>query len=311
MKEFTGKTVFITGGTGSFGQWSTKELLKTDVAKVIIFSRDEMKQLAMKRKFGYDDRLQFIIGNVRDYKRLLECLHADIVYHASALKIIPVCEEFPQENMKTNLFGAINVRNACIFNRVKKALYINTDKAVKPTNSYGIAKAMAEKIWLKSCATTIFSSTRYGNVIGSRGSVVPFFKALIEKKKTLPITDLRMRRFLITLQQAVDLIFHATEHMKGGEVFVPQNPACLITDLAVAMVGATYPTEVVGIRAGEKIDEVLVSEHEIYRTVMDRDFFKIMPHGRYESHITKEFSSASTRQLCIAEIKQLLREAEK
>lgn len=310
---FKGKSVLVTGGTGSFGNFIVPELLKRDVEEVVVFSRDEEKQLDMRRRIT-DERLRFVIGDVRDSQCVLENLNVDTVYHAAALKIIPTCEGFPVENLKTNVLGTLNVKLACQKNGVKKALFLSTDKAVKPVNSYGMAKALAEKIWLNNHAdsTTLFSAVRYGNVIGSRGSVVPFFKDLIAEKKPLLITHPKMTRFLITLKQAVNLVFYATEHMVGGEIFVPDIPATDIITLAHAMTNsADYPMKTVGIRSGEKIHECLISEEEYPRAEdVDKGIYVVHPYGSYKtSMMNGELTSANARQLSIDETRSLLKEA--
>jgi len=304
------KTVAITGGTGSFGRFIARELLVSNVSQVIVFSRDEEKQLEMRREIS-DSRLKLVIGDVRDRERVLESVRADYVYHAAALKIIPTCEENPAEAYKTNLLGTLNVKEACIGNDVRKAILVSTDKAVKPVNTYGMTKALAEKLWLAPPSSRpIFSTVRYGNVIGSRGSIVPLFKELIKQGKPLPITDPSMSRFLLTLEQATGLVFNATDKAIGGEVFVPKCPACKITDLAEALAGKDYPIQNIGIRPGEKIAEVLISEEEIRRTEDMGESYLIHPHGRFhKSSLKDEFSSETAPQLRVSEIRSLLEEA--
>jgi UDP-N-acetylglucosamine 4,6-dehydratase len=309
---FDGKRVAVTGGTGSFGHFITQELLKSNAKEILIFSRDEEKQLDMKRDFS-DSRLQLVIGDVRDYDRVAECLRTDYVYHAAALKVIPTCEENPDEAYKTNVKGTINVKKACAKNHVEKAILISTDKAVKPVNTYGMTKALAEKIWLgpEFGAKTVFSVIRYGNVIGSRGSIVPLFKRLIHEQEPLPITHPSMSRFWLTLRQARDLVFYATDKMCGGEIFIPKIPACLVIELARALSADNYPTKEVGIRPGEKIIETLISEEEIRRTEERESCFIIHPHGRHVGQVwTSEFTSASARQLSASEIRSLLKDAD-
>ena len=308
---FEGKRIFITGGTGSFGHTIVTELLKFPVKRVTVYSRDEEKQLDMERLFP-DPRLDFVIGDVRDYDRIREVIKSDtdIVYHAAALKVIPTCEKHPSEAIKTNLVGSINVREVCIKKNVSKALFISTDKAVKPVNTYGMTKALAEKVWLSNLneLSTIFSVVRYGNVIGSRGSVIPYFRNLISQNKSLPITDQRMSRFLLTLKQAIDLVFNATLMMTGGEVFVPKIPASKILDIAVALAGKEYKCEIVGVRPGEKVSEVLISEEESWRTEDKGEFFVIHPYGRFKSRKSNKYTSETTAQLSVNEIRELLEE---
>jgi FlaA1/EpsC-like NDP-sugar epimerase len=303
---FKDKSILVTGGTGSFGSFIVPELLKRDVKEVVVFSRDEEKQLDMRRKIS-DERLRFVIGDVRDRDSVLDALNVDIVFHAAALKVIPTCEAFPVENFKTNVLGTWNVKQACLANCVEKALFISTDKAVKPVNAYGMAKALAEKIWLCNHDAK-FCAVRYGNVIGSRGSVVPFFKTLIERGKPLPITDPKMTRFLITLKQAVSLVFYATENMRGGEIFVPDIPAVNIVTLTHAMMH-TYRLETVGIRSGEKIHECLISEEEYPRAEQFNGVYVVHPYGSHANSLKTEFTSANARQLTVEETRTLLKEA--
>lgn len=303
--------VLITGGTGSFGHMAVRELIKRDVQEIRIFSRDEEKQLDMRREI-HDDRLKFVIGNVRDYEQVSEAVkNVNVIYHAAALKIIPVCEEFPMESIKTNLFGAWNVKKAAIESKVEKSIFIGTDKAVQPVNVYGACKMLGEKMWVQSQAEhSKFSSVRYGNVVGSRGSVIPFFKELVKKQRPLLITHSDMTRFLITLQQAIDLVFYATEHMSGGEIYVSKLPACRIVDLAKVMAGDDYPLENVGIRPGEKIHEILVSEEEFRRTEEKTGYYIIHPYGRYDSgKVKEEFTSENAERLSAEGMKKLLRES--
>jgi len=308
---FRRKSFTVTGGTGSFGRTIVPELLKHNVKEVTIFSRDEEKQLDMRREIP-DPRLRFLIGDVRDRDRVLGCIRSDYVYHAAALKILPTCEDFPLEALKTNVEGTLNVKEACARNGVSKAILVSTDKAVEPVNTYGMTKALGEKIWLdpSSGSKTFFGVVRYGNVVGSRGSVVPYFKELIAQGKPLPLTDLSMSRFLLTLKEAIEFVFYATENMQGGEIFVPKNPACMIVDLVHALAGREYPIEVVGIRPGEKIVEVLVSREEFRRTEERKTCLVIHPYGRYRGKMKEEFTSANARQLDVPEIRNLFKKTE-
>jgi FlaA1/EpsC-like NDP-sugar epimerase len=297
---FEGKTVLITGGTGSFGRWILNDILKYPVAEVRIFSRDEEKQLDLKREVP-DSRVKFMIGDVRDYNRVAQvCKGVQILYHAAAQKVIDSCEENPVEALKTNVIGTWNVKRAAIANDVEQGVLISTDKAVKPVNLYGMTKGMAEKIWInpEDWSRTKLTVVRYGNVIGSRGSVVPFFRQLIKEKKSLPITHPEMTRFLITLKHATELVFYATKHSDGGEIYVPELPACNIVDLAKAMGGEKYHLKFVGIRPGEKIHECLIQEYEIHRTERKGKHFIIHPclHSNYKD-LSEEYTSDRARRL--------------
>ena len=310
---FEGKTVLITGGTGSFGRWILKEILRNSVKEIRIFSRDEEKQLDVKREAA-DSRIRFLIGDVRDYDRIVQaCGGVDILYHAAAQKIIDSCEENPTEALKTNVMGTWNVKRASVACEVERCVLISTDKAVKPVNLYGMTKGMAEKIWIRNEDTeskTRFAVVRYGNVIGSRGSVVPYFRQLIKEKKPLPITHRDMTRFLITLRQATELVFHATRYSNGGEIYVPNLPACRIVDLAKAMAGDKYPLNFVGIRLGEKIHECLIQEYEIHRTEKKGKYFIIYSDLQLNHNdLSEEYTSNKTRMLDRKGILALLKEA--
>jgi len=308
---FENKTVLVTGATGSFGNTVVPELLRRGAKRVVAYSRGEEKQWRMRRKLP-DSRLHFVIGDVRDFERVLDAANdADYVYHAAALKFVPTCEDAPSEAYKTNITGSLNVREACRQTGVAKAILVSTDKAVKPINAYGMSKAMAEKLWLQDelRTDTLFGVVRYGNVLGSRGSIIPLYRELILEDKPLPITDTRMNRFFLTLDQAIGLVIYATEHMRGGEVFIPNNPAFLITDLALAMAGPDYPIDDVGIRPGEKISEVLISEEETHRAEDRGERFVIHPIGTPQSGIEQEFTSINARQLSVDEIKAVISDA--
>jgi len=310
---FEGKTVLITGGTGSFGRWILKEILRNSVKEIRIFSRDEEKQLDVKREAA-DSRIKFLLGDVRDYDRIIQaCRGVDILYHAAAQKIIDSCEENPTEALKTNVMGTWNVKRASVACEVERCVLISTDKAVKPVNLYGMTKGMAEKIWIRNEdaeSKTRFAVVRYGNVIGSRGSVVPYFRQLIKEKKPLPITHRDMTRFLITLRQATELVFHATKYSNGGEIYVPDLPACKIVDLAKAMAGDKYPLNFVGIRLGEKIHECLIQEYETHRTEKKGKYFIIHSNLQLNRNdLTEEYSSNKTRILDRKGILGLLKEA--
>jgi len=275
------KVVLVTGGTGSFGQAFIRHLLdKTDVKKVIVYSRDEWKQSEMQKKFN-DVRLRYFIGDVRDLPRLQRAFDGvDIVVHAAALKQVPTLEYNPFEAVKTNILGSQNIITAAIDMRVMKVVALSTDKAANPLNLYGATKLCAEKLFQASNSyvgdhATTFSLVRYGNVIGSRGSVVPLF---LEKKASgrLPITDKRMTRFWITLKESVDLVLHAIEFMKGGEIFVPKIPSLRVTDLARIMAPECQIDEI-GIRPGEKLHEILMTEDEATRAHDNGKTYVIRP----------------------------------
>ena len=281
------KSVLITGGSGSFGNAFVRRLLSTTgVERVVIYSRDEQKQETMARDLcdhpNYDC-LRFFIGDVRDCDRLTLALHSiDTVVHAAALKIVPTAEYNPTECVATNITGAENVVKACIRSGVKRAIALSTDKAVNPVNLYGATKLAMEKIFIAanalSAGSTRFSVVRYGNVVGSRGSVIPLFKSLAAQGKALPITDKRMTRFWITLDQAIDLVITCHREMLGREILVPQIPSMKIIDLARAISGNEFWLET-GIRPGEKIHEVLVTEDEARHTIKGLGFFQITPDG--------------------------------
>lgn len=270
------KTILITGGTGSFGKCFTRYALEHyNPKKIIIYSRDEFKQFNMEndfRKYDPDHKLRFFIGDVRDRDRMERAFeNVDYVIHAAALKQVPACEYNPDEAIKTNIHGAQNVIDAALKTGVKKVVALSTDKAVNPVNLYGGTKLVSDKLFIAANAyvgakDTCFSIVRYGNVAGSRGSVIPFFESLIEQGKTeLPITDFRMTRFWISLEQGVELVVKALEEAKGGETFISKIPSFKITDLAEAMLPGCTRKEV-GIRPGEKLHEVMVTTEDSFTT---------------------------------------------
>ncbi len=280
--DWKDKVVLVTGGTGSFGKKFTKILLEEkSPKKIIIFSRDELKQHEM-RMVGFDDpRLRYFIGDVRDQERLVRAMHGvDIVVHAAALKQVPACEYNPMEAIKTNIMGTSNVVEAALDAGVEKVLALSTDKAVNPVNLYGATKLAAEKLVIQSNAyaagtATRYSCVRYGNVVGSRGSVVPLFlKQRASGKVT--ITDDRMTRFWLSLEQGVHFVINCIEQMEGGEVFVPKIPSTTIVDLAKAIAPEAV-IEIIGIRPGEKLHEVLISEDEARTTVEMESMYVVQP----------------------------------
>lgn len=280
--SFDGKTILVTGGTGSFGQKFIKHVLDNyDPKKVVVFSRDELKQFEMAQNFPNEKRIRFFLGDVRDYQRLLRAFDGvDIVVHAAALKQVPAAEYNPIECIKTNVHGAENIINAAIDSNVERVIALSTDKAVNPINLYGATKLCSDKLFVAAnnysiTKSTKFSVVRYGNVIGSRGSVIPFFN---EQKKTgvIPITDERMTRFWITLQQGVEFVVHCLDCMRGGEVFISKIPSMRIMDLAKA-VAPECQIKIIGIRPGEKLHEIMVPADES-RNVLEFDkFFVIKP----------------------------------
>ncbi|PKN42500.1 MAG: UDP-N-acetylglucosamine 4,6-dehydratase (inverting) [Deltaproteobacteria bacterium HGW-Deltaproteobacteria-18] len=279
---FNNKTILVTGGTGSFGNaFVPMTLGKYDPAKVIIFSRDEMKQWEMAQKFQGDDRVRFFIGDVRDRERLYRALDGvDYVVHAAATKIVPTAEYNPFECVKTNINGAMNLIDACIDKKVQRVVALSTDKASSPVNLYGATKLASDKLFVAGNSyaggkTTKFSVVRYGNVMGSRGSVIPFFMS-IKDRGVLPITDERMTRFMITLEQGVELVWRAFEDMVGGEVYVKKIPSMKVTDLALA-IAPDAKLEFVGIRPGEKLHEQMIGEDDSYYTYDYPEYYKILP----------------------------------
>jgi|SaaInl7_200m_RNA_FD_contig_51_1323622_length_1585_multi_5_in_0_out_0_2 UDP-N-acetylglucosamine 4,6-dehydratase len=283
-----GKSVFITGGTGSFGHRYASTLLERyKLKKLIIFSRDELKQYEMQMRFEqhkeYDPKvMRFFIGDVRDGERLKEAMRdIDVVIHAAALKQVPAAEYNPMECIKTNIHGAENVIQAALANRVEKVIALSTDKAANPINLYGATKLASDKLFVAannmSGGRTKFSVVRYGNVVGSRGSVVPLFEQLIKDgAEALPITHKEMTRFWITLQEGVDFVLKDLERMQGGEIFVPKIPSVRIVDLAKAM-AADLPIKVVGIRPGEKLHEIMCPQDDSHLTLEYEDHYVIIP----------------------------------
>ena len=280
--DWKNQVVLVTGGTGSFGKKFTKILLEErQPKKVIIFSRDELKQHEMQVGGFNNERLRYFIGDVRDRERLVRAMHGvDIVVHAAALKQVPACEYNPMEAIKTNIMGTANVVEAALDAGVAKVLTVSTDKAVSPANLYGATKLAAEKLTIQSNAyaggsATRFSCVRYGNVVGSRGSVVPLFLKQRSNGK-ITITDDRMTRFWLSLEQGVRFVIHSIEQMEGGEVFVPKIPSTKVTDLAKA-IAPNAKLEIIGIRPGEKLHEMLISEDEARHTIELEKMFVVQP----------------------------------
>lgn len=278
----TNQTILITGGTGSFGHtFIPMTLAKYNPKKIIIYSRDEMKQWEMAKLFQNDERVRFFIGDVRDKDRLYRALDGvDYVVHAAATKIVPTAEYNPFECVKTNINGAMNLIDACIDKGVKRVVALSTDKASSPANLYGATKLASDKLFVAGNSysggkQTRFAVVRYGNVMGSRGSVIPFFLSVADKG-VLPITDARMTRFMITLEQGVELVWHAFEDMVGGEIYVKKIPSMKVTDVAYA-IAPDVKQQIIGIRPGEKLHEQMISSEDAYHTYQYPDHFKILP----------------------------------
>lgn len=277
-------SILVTGGTGSFGQrFVSLTLKKFNPKRLVIFSRDEMKQWEMAALYKDDPRVRFFIGDVRDKDRLYRALQSvDFVVHAAATKIVPTAEYNPFECIKTNINGAMNLIDACIDQKVKRVVALSTDKACSPINLYGATKLASDKLFVASNSSyagghkTSFSVVRYGNVMGSRGSIIPFFMSLKDKKKKLLITDERMTRFMITLEQGVELVWNAFEDMVGGEIYVKKIPSIKITDIAKA-IDPNSNFKIIGIRPGEKLHEQMISSEDSYYTYEYSGYFKILP----------------------------------
>lgn len=288
---FNGKNILITGGTGSFGKKYTKVLLENyNPNKIIIYSRDELKQYEMAQEYDADC-MRYFIGDVRDVERLKKAMKSvDFVIHAAALKHVPIAEYNPMECIKTNINGAQNVIDAAIENKVQKVIALSTDKAANPVNLYGATKLASDKLFvaannLVGKLDTRFSVVRYGNVVGSRGSVVPFFKKLIkEGAKSLPITDIKMTRFFITLDDGVDFVLKNFERMQGGEIFIPKIPSMKIVDMAKA-IAPDLSHDVIGIRPGEKLHEIMCPADDSHITLEFDDHYVIKPTIQFSSFI--------------------------
>ena len=278
----TNSSILITGGTGSFGHsFVPMTLAKYNPRRLVIYSRDEMKQWEMAKLYGDDDRIRFFIGDVRDKERLARALNGiEYVVHAAATKIVPTAEYNPFECVKTNVFGAMNLIDTCIDQGVKRVVALSTDKASSPANLYGATKLTSDKLFIagnsySGKSDTRFAVVRYGNVMGSRGSVIPFFLSLAEKG-VLPITDARMTRFMITLEQGIDIVWHAFEDMIGGEIYVKKLSSMKVTDIALATV-PTAVHDIIGIRPGEKLHEQMIGPEDAPHTFEYVDHLKILP----------------------------------
>lgn len=284
MNTFNNSKIFISGGTGSWGQMLISLLLqKYDVGQIICFSRNENQQVLMKRKFN-SHKLKFILGDVRDAETVNRATkNIDYIFHLAALKHVPLCEEMPEETIKTNINGTQNIINAALYNKVKKVIYVSSDKAVEPINIYGMTKAVGEKLIINAnhlSDYTKFVCIRGGNVMGSNGSVIPLFIDKIKQNLPITITDEQMTRFFLTLEEAIYLLFKASENSIGGETFVMNMPACYIKDLADVLMDnyGKVNVTITGMRPGEKLDEVLVSKHESMLTFnYDNNYYVILP----------------------------------
>ena len=283
MSDLKNSSILITGGTGSFGNSFVRMTLKKyNPRRLVVFSRDEMKQWEMAKSYANDDRVKFFIGDVRDKNRLLKAFNGvDYVIHAAATKIVPTAEYNPFECIKTNINGAMNVIDAAIAKNVKKVIALSTDKASSPINLYGASKLASDKLFVASNSSyasghqTRFSVVRYGNVMGSRGSVIPFFFGK-RGSKSLPITDLRMTRFMISLDQGVELVWKAVDDMVGGEIYVKKIPSMKVIDIASA-IEPNADFEIIGIRPGEKLHEEMISLSDSFYTYEYSDYYKILP----------------------------------
>ncbi len=323
---FTGKTLLITGGTGSFGNAVLKKFLNTGISEIRIFSRDEKKQDAM-RSFYRNEKVKFYLGDVRDYDSVSAAMFGvDYIFHAAALKQVPTCEFFPLEAIKTNVLGTENVIDAAINHEVKKVIVLSTDKAVYPINAMGMSKALMEKVMLAKASKVdldkiTLCGTRYGNVLASRGSVVPLFVQQIKEERNLTITDPFMTRFIMSLDNAINLVLFAFEKGESGDIFVQKAPACTILDLAIAvreLFNVENKINIIGTRHGEKQFETLLNREEMVRAEDLGDYFRVsvngndLNYGKYfevgEEKISfgEDYNSNNSQQLSIEEIKKVL-----
>jgi UDP-N-acetylglucosamine 4,6-dehydratase/5-epimerase len=321
---FDSKVLMITGGTGSFGNAVLKRFLETAVAEIRIFSRDEKKQEDMRIAFN-NPKLKFYIGDVRDCASIHEAMNGvDYVFHAAALKQVPSCEFYPMEAVRTNILGAENVMNAAIANHVRRVVVLSTDKAVYPVNAMGLSKAMMEKLMVAKSrmnSGTILCATRYGNVMASRGSVIPLFVSQIQKGEALTVTDPCMTRFLMSLEDSVDLVIYAYQHGKPGDIFVQKAPASTLETLATALkelFGSDAPIRVIGTRHGEKLYESLVSREEMAKAEDKGQYFRIPADNRdlnYAKYFVEgevkiasldDYTSHNTDRLDVEAVKKLL-----
>ncbi|MBS0418993.1 MAG: polysaccharide biosynthesis protein [Proteobacteria bacterium] len=322
----TDKVVLVTGGTGSFGQVVVKRLLGVGCTEVRVFSRDEKKQEDMRLALK-DERLKFYIGDVRDYESAHDaCSGVDFIFHAAALKQVPSCEFYPMEAVRTNVLGAENVMRAAIANGVRRCVVLSTDKAVYPINAMGISKALMEKVMVAKSRLcdpqhTVLCATRYGNVMGSRGSVIPLFVQQLRDGKPLTVTDPAMTRFLMSLEESVELVLYAMEHAQPGDIFVQKAPASTLGDLALALrelLRVSNEIRIIGTRHGEKLYESLVSREEMARAADLGRFFRIPADSRdlnYDKYFVEgqtsvsqieDYTSHNTERLGLEQLKKVL-----
>jgi len=323
---FTGKTLLITGGTGSFGNAVLERFLNTNIKEIRIFSRDEKKQEDMRLRLK-SNKVKFYIGDVREYESIDSALKGvDFVFHAAALKQVPSCEFYPMETVRTNILGTENVLNAAINNKVKKVIVLSTDKAVYPINAMGASKALMEKLMVaKSRAIdehiTLLCGTRYGNVIATRGSVIPLFIHQIKTDQPLTVTDSNMTRFMMSMDGAIDLVLYAFKNARQGDMLVKKAPACTIGDLALALkelFNARNEIKIIGTRHGEKLYETLLTREEMTKAEDCGDYFRISAdtrdlnynkyfiEGASEISVQEDYNSHNTKRLNIEELKEML-----
>jgi UDP-N-acetylglucosamine 4,6-dehydratase len=325
-EEFVGKTLLITGGTGTFGNAVLRRVLDTNIEQIRVFSRDEKKQHDMRLAYS-NHKLHFYIGDVRDYGSLRDAMTGvDYVFHAAALKQVPSCEFYPMQALLTNAIGAENVMNAAVENGVSRVVVLSTDKAVYPVNAMGISKAMMEKLMVAKSRTaahrgTVLCGTRYGNVMASRGSVIPLFISQIKAGAPITVTDPEMTRFMMSIDDAVDLVVYAFQHGEPGDIFVQKAPAATIDTLALALkkvFNACNPVEIIGTRHGEKVYETLVNREEMARSEDLGDYFRIPADNRdlnYDKYfvagheqitVASDYNSHNTSRLSVDELAEIL-----
>jgi len=324
--EFSGKCLLITGGTGSFGNAVLRRFLNTDISEIRIFSRDEKKQDDMRQHYQ-NQKIKYFIGDVRDCRSIDNAMRGvDFVFHAAALKQVPSCEFFPAEAVRTNVLGCENVLNSAFENKVKRAIVLSTDKAVYPINAMGMSKALSEKVMVAKSRNlnstgTVFCGTRYGNVMASRGSVIPLFINQIKNKQQITVTDPDMTRFMMTLEDAVELVLFAFNNGENGDIFVQKSPSSSIGDLAQALkelYNSSSEIKSIGTRHGEKLYETLVNREEMVKAVDEGDYYRIpadtrdlnynkfFTEGESKVNLAVEYTSHNTRRLNVEDTKSLL-----